>query len=784
MKFINGNWLMADGIVPGYGWNIFDYDLNEKSMTFYLAERPGMDRHTAVSLPYDTETISSPMEGVIRINLVHFAGQCGKKPCFELNEQDVTPEIRIDKVVKAGGALVPGLSEGDKKTFEGKGTETEEFVFRTGDLELRADHTQPFEMRFYGAGRLLTSTGTRSMGHMTDTKTGKTYMTDELRLNVGDYVYGTGERFTSFIKNGQSIDIWNEDGGSGTWQAYKNIPFYMTNSGYGVFINSPGKVSLEVESQRNFKVGLSVPSEELEYMIIYGGTPKGVIEKYTALTGRPPLVPSWSMGLWLSTSFTTSYDEETVTGIIEEMARREIPLRVFHFDCFWMRENEWCNFKWDERFFPNPKEMLARLKSHGIKICVWINSYIGQKSYLFEEGRKNGYLLKRPDGTVWQNDDWQAGKSIVDFTNPAAVEWYKGKLRELLEMGVDCFKTDFGERIPLDVEYYDHSDPERMHNYYTYLYNKYVYEVIAEVKGEEEAIVFARSATTGGQQFPVHWGGDCFSNYQAMAETLRAGLSLGLCGFGYWSHDIGGFEATSTEDVYKRWVQFGLLSSHSRLHGSGSYRVPWNYGEEACAVLKKFVNLKMSLMPYLYLTAAQARDHGYPMARAMMLEFPDDQNCRTIDRQYMLGENLLVAPIFNDEGIGNYYLPEGTWTHLLSGETREGGRWYTEKYDYFSLPLFAREGSIIPIGADNTKPDYDFEDGVTFRIFPAKGKKTAECRLTRSDKTDGAVFRAEFEDGVIRYCYEPAAGSEAKPFKIQIGDTIVTPDGLSGEIKA
>ena len=308
--------------------------------------------------------------------------------------------------------------------------------------------------------------------------------------------------------------------------------------------------------------------------------------------------------------------------------------------------------------------------------------------------------------------------------------------------------------------------------------------MIAEVKGEEEAIVFARSATTGGQQFPVHWGGDCFSNYQAMAETLRAGLSLGLCGFGYWSHDIGGFEATSTEDVYKRWVQFGLLSSHSRLHGSGSYRVPWNYGEEACAVLKKFVNLKMSLMPYLYLTAAQARDHGYPMARAMMLEFPDDQNCRTIDRQYMLGENLLVAPIFNDEGIGNYYLPEGTWTHLLSGETREGGRWYTEKYDYFSLPLFAREGSIIPIGADNTKPDYDYEDGVTFRIFSAKGKKTAECRLTRSDKTDGAVFRAEFEDGVIRYCYEPAAGSEAKPFKIQIGDTIVTPDGLSGEIKA
>ncbi len=754
MKFIDGNWLMADGIKPGYGFNIFDYDITEDSLTFYLSERPGMDRHTAVSLPYDTETITSPMEGVIKVNLVHFAGQTGKVPVFDINEQPVKPKV---------------------------GFENNEFSFKTGALEMKAARTEPFDILFYGDGKLLTSSGTRSMAHMEDVKNGKTYMTDELRLNVGDMVYGLGEHFTNFVKNGQSVDIWNEDGGSGTWQAYKNIPFYITNSGYGVFINTPGRVSLEIESQRNFKVALSVPGEELEYFIIYGGTPKGVIEKYTALTGRPPMVPAWTMGLWLSTSFTTEYDEETVTSFIQGMADRKIPLRVFHFDCFWMRENEWCNFKWDERFFPNPPEMLKRLKKRGVNICVWINSYIGQKSYLFKEGKENGYLLKRPDGTVWQNDDWQAGKAIVDFTNPDAVKWYKGKLRKLLKMGVDAFKTDFGERIPTDVEYFDHSDPERMHNYYTYLYNKAVYEVIQEEKGEKEAVLFARSATTGCQQFPVHWGGDCFSNYQAMAETLRGGLSLGLGGFGYWSHDIGGFEATSTEDVYKRWIQFGLLSSHSRLHGSGSYRVPWNYSDEACDVLRTFVNLKMRLMPYLYLTAKDASEHGYPMMRAMLLEFPEDRNCKVLDKQYMLGENILVAPIFNDQGIGEYYLPEGTWTHLLSGEKREGGKWYTEKYDYFSLPLFAREGSVIPFGADETRPDYDFEDGVTFKIFPTDEEKEVTCTLTKQDQTKGCSLTVKFKKGSISYSFK-AEGAK-KTYKIQVGDKVITPDSDEGTIE-
>lgn len=416
------------------------------------------------------------------------------------------------------------------------------------------------------------------------------------------------------------------------------------------------------------------------------------------------------------------------------MAERGIPLSVFHFDCFWMKEFEWSNFIWDRRNFPDPEGMLKRLKDKGLKICVWINPYIAQKSPLFDEGAEKGYLLKKPDGDVWQWDLWQAGMGIVDFTNPDACAWFQEKLKALLDMGVDSFKTDFGERIPTDVVYYDGSDPQKMHNYYAYQYNDVVFDLLKREKGgEEEAIVFARSATTGGQKFPVHWGGgDCDSTYDAMAESLRGGLSLTTSGFGYWSHDIGGFENTATPDVFKRWTAFGLLSSHSRFHGSSSYRVPWNFDEEAVDVARHFTKLKNSLMPYLYEQAVQNSKTGIPVMRSMVLEFPDDPLCETLDRQYMLGDSVLVAPIFNEEGIGSFYLPKGKWTHLLTGEVVEGGTWIKEKYDYFSLPLFVRPNTILPVGNSEEKPVYDYIDGVTFKIYSLDNDKKVTQNLVNA----------------------------------------------------
>jgi alpha-D-xyloside xylohydrolase len=602
----------------------------------------------------------------------------------------------------------------------------EEAVLTSGDLSLKINKGN-WSVNFFHKDQRLTGSGTKSTAYIKEGQ--QTFMREQLDLSVGECVYGLGERFTPFVKNGQVVDIWNKDGGTNSEQAYKNIPFYITNKGYGVFVNHPELVSFEIGSEKVSRSQFSVSGEELDYFIIDGPTLKEVVRRYTDLTGKPALPPAWSFGLWLTTSFTTNYDEKTVNHFVDGMAERGIPLRVFHFDCFWMKEFEWSNFEWDERMFPDPEGMLRRLKEKGLNICVWINPYIAQKSKLFVEAMEQGYLIKKSNGDVWQWDLWQAGMGIVDFTNPDACQWFASKLQALIDMGVDSFKTDFGERIPTDVVYYDGSDPYKMHNYYTFLYNKVVFDLLKQNFGEEKAVLFARSATAGGQQFPVHWGGDCSATYESMAESLRGGLSLSLSGFGFWSHDIGGFEESSTPDLYKRWTAFGLLSSHSRLHGNSSYRVPWIYDDEAVDVLRHFTGLKYRLMPYLYGVARQAAEVGLPVMRPMVLEFPNDPTCAYLDRQYMLGESLLVAPVFSEDGWVSYYLPHGTWTHLLSGEKVEGGSWRHEHYDYMSLPLFVRENTVLPIGSVTEKPDYDYTENVTFHVFDLSGEAPVQTTV-------------------------------------------------------
>ena len=689
MKFSYGVWLMREGVTPHYAAHVHDFERDDNTLTLYAPDKPVTNRVSTLDTPLLTVKLSSPVENVIRVQVWHHRGTPVPAPCFELQEHPA-PATRID----AGNGFVS---------------------LTTGRLTARVRTQGEWLMEFCDGEKKLTSAGTKSIGYM-DTPDGR-YMVAQLGLGVGECVYGLGERFTPFVKNGQVVDMWNEDGGTATEIAYKNIPFYITNRGYGVFVAHPEKVSYEIASENVERVQFSVPGEYLEYYLVYGPSPKEVLSRYTALTGRPALPPAWSFGLWLSTSFTTDYDEQTVTSFIQGMAERDIPLSVFHFDCFWMREFHWCDFVWDRRVFPDPQGMLRRLKERGLHVCVWMNPYIAQRSHLFDEGIKGGYLLKRPDGSVWQTDLWQAGMGIVDFTNPAAREWFQSKLRQLLQMGVDCFKTDFGERLPTDVVYHDGSEPNRMHNYYSYLYNKTVYELLSEVRGEGEAVLFARSATAGGQKFPVHWGGDCTASYESMSETLRAGLSLSLCGFGFWSHDIGGFVDTAPADLYKRWCAFGLLSSHSRLHGSSSYRVPWLFDEEAVDVLRFFTRLKCRLMPYLYGCAVEAHERGIPMMRAMFIEFPDDPGCDMLDRQYMLGPNLLVAPVFSPDGTVDYYLPAGRWTNLLTGKVVDGGRWIREQHGFLSLPLMVRPNTVLPMGAVDDRPDYHYPDGVTFHVF-------------------------------------------------------------------
>lgn len=717
MKFTEGYWLQSEQANGLFAAEAYTVEKIPGGMRIVAPVKKIESRGDTLNTPTITIEFRACTNRTISVKAWHYEAYDNHLPEFEKNESTLE-----DAVVE--------ISE-------------EEAVLDTGLLKVRVSR-KPFGYSFEADGKVLTSCGFRNLGLMRWNRQPSTmfcaqnylteeyepYMMNELSLSVGECVYGLGERFTAFVKNGQTVDTWNEDGGTASQISYKSIPFYMTNNGYGVLVDSSDNVSFEVASEKVEYVGFSVPGEKLSYYFFYGPNGKEIMKEYTALTGRPALPPAWSYGLWLSTSFTTNYDEQTTSSFIDGMFERDIPMSVFHFDCFWMKAFHWCDFEWDKDFFPDINGTLKRYKEKGLKICVWINPYIAQGTPFFEEGTKNGYLLKRADGRgVWQTDNWQAGMGLVDFTNPAAVKWYTDKLKTLLDCGVDCFKTDFGERIPVNVSYYDGSDPQAMHNYYTYLYNKTVFELLKEVKGENEAVLFARSATVGGQQFPVHWGGDCSANYPSMAETIRGGLSFAMSGFSFWSHDISGFESTATPDLYKRWAAFGLLSTHSRLHGSGSYRVPWLFDEEASKVVGFFSKLKCRLMPYIYAKSIEAHRDGTPVMRPMIFEFGQEPGISYLDTQYMFGDALLVAPVLREDSMAEYYLPEGCWTHLLSGDVKEGGRWYRDTYDYFSLPLFVRENTLLALGANDHRPDYDYAKGMTLRLYQLKNGETAVCEI-------------------------------------------------------
>lgn len=769
MKFSNGCWLQKENCECFAPQTSHFTNVMENKVTICAPTNRINHRGDTLGGINLTIVITSPAPEVLRVQTYHHMGAIEKTPTFELDQIDLLPL---------------------------ETTETNETVIiKSGVLTLEINK-DPWAMTYKRDGKLITKSTGRDLACMKTNWNGlyydkgdhqDTYMRQQLSLGVGELIYGMGERFTPFVKNGQSIDVWNEDGGTSTDQSYKNIPFYVSNKGYGVLVNHPENVSFEVATEMVTRTEFSVEGGSLDYYLFNGPTMKEVLTRYTDLTGKPALPAPWTFGLWLSTSFTTNYDEETVMSFVDGMLNRDIPLRTFHFDCFWMKEFHWSDFLWDDRVFPDPAGMIKRIKAKGLNICVWINSYIGQEAVLFQEGVQNGYFLKRKNGDTWQWDMWQPGMAFVDFTNPKAWIWFQDKLEVLLDMGVDCFKTDFGERIPTDVEYFDGSDPKKMHNYYTYLYNKCVFELLERKRGKGEAVLFARSATVGGQKFPVHWGGDCWSDYESMEESLRGGLSLCMSGFGFWAHDIGGFEHTSTPDVYKRWVAFGLLSSHSRLHGSTSYRVPWVYDEESVSVVRYFTKLKARIMPYLYGTSVFTSKTGIPTMRSMVLEFTEDKTCHYVDKQYMLGENLLVAPIFNEQGLAEYYLPKGNWTNFFTKEEKTGNTWITEQHDYLSIPLMVKENTILPIGACENKPDYDYASDVELQIYSLQDGKTAETTIYNLKNEVDLIATAIKEQEkitihvttskqyTIRLVNLKVTNVEGATLKISENDSILTP---------
>ncbi|MDO5747888.1 MAG: alpha-xylosidase [Actinomycetaceae bacterium] len=710
MKFSDGFWLHRPGWDVLTGREIQSMERDGDSLIVYVSTKHLPHRGAELDSTQLTVTLTAWSEGIIRVRIEHFRGGLDQTPFFRIAKPELSDEGAIQ--IKDGHATVSA-----------------------GMLRAQvSDDKGGYQLEFFNGDKRLTSSPHRAEGIAVSPE-GTKYLYEQLLVQPNECIYGLGERFGPVVKNGQVVDLWNADGGTASEQAYKNIPFYLTNKGYGIFVNHPEKVSYEVCSEVNTRVQFSVKGEVLEYFVIQGDTPANILDSYTNLTGKAPRVPDWSYGLWLSTSFTTDYSEETVHSFIDKMEELHIPLSVFHFDCYWMRPSRWCDFVWHPEMFHDPTGMVKRLHDRGIKVCVWINPYIGQQSHLFDEGKKEGYLLKRPDGSVRQWDHWQPGMAWVDFTNPEARRWWKDKLRELLRQGVDCFKTDFGERVPTDVQWHDNSDPERMHNYYSFLYNECVFEVLQEERGIEESLVFARSATAGSQVFPVHWGGDSEPTFGSMAETLRGGLSFGLSGFAYWSHDMGGFEGHSSDAVFKRWFPFGMLSSHSRLHGSASYRVPWIYGDDAVECARRFVRLKNRLIPYLKKAEDAAVGHGIPILRHMILEFPHDLGCSHVDTQYMLGPSLLVAPVFSEEGDVDFYLPTDRWINILDGHVVEGKGWHHEVHDFQSLPLMVESGTVLPLSNNAQTTTGTLPEGLTLAIFGSRVSSQEIMIGTGSDET-------------------------------------------------
>ncbi|RYO75278.1 hypothetical protein DL766_003286 [Monosporascus sp. MC13-8B] len=733
MKFRDGMWLMAEGLKVEYAEEVYAVTQTKKGLSLLCPSRKVFRRGDTLNTSTLTIDIEAASDGIISLEATHWAGALNKGPHF-----DLYPHGRPDVEAK--------VSKGDKG-----------ITLTSGSLSATVcSEEHAFDVRFHSAdgSKHLTSLLGRSVGlayspaptnplQTGDMRDFKHYIFTQTQLGVGETIHGLGERFGAFNKVGQSISLWNADGGTSSDQAYKNVSFWLSSKGYGVFIDNPGKVELEIGSERCARVQTSIEGQRLKWYIIYGATPKDILRRYSILTGRPGTVPSWSYGLWLSTSFTTSYDEATVKSFLEGMKERDTQVDVFHYDCFWMKAFTWTDFVFDSERFPDPKAQISRLKESGLvkKVCVWINPYIAQRGEAFKTASEKGYLLKRKNGDTWQWDLWQAGMGLVDFTNPEAVKWYVECLNGLFDKGVDAIKTDFGERIPtLDVEWFDKSvDPHKMHNYYSFMYNKVVYEALQKRYGDGEAVLFARSATAGTQRFPLVWGGDCESTPEAMAESVRGGLGLGLCGHAFWSNDIGGFEGNPAPWIYKRWVAFGLLCSHSRLHGSGSYRVPWTIdgddrSEEGCSrTLARWTALKTRLMPYLLAQSTRAVAEGLPLSlRAMLVEFPNDPTAWYLDRQFMVGDALLAAPVFGESGEVEFYLPRGRWTSFFTNEVREGPGWFRERHGFGSLPLYVRENTILVLGKEGVRGAvYDYAEDVEVALYHVK--EGASVGLVSSD---------------------------------------------------
>lgn len=534
-----------------------------------------------------------------------------------------------------------------------------------------------------------------------------------LSLSPSERIYGCGESFTSLNKVGQKVNLFVTDPqGPETDQMYKPVPFFMSNKGYGVFMHTSAPVTADFGASYIGTTKLFMADEVMDLFFFFG-QPKEILDEYTDVTGKAPLPPLWSFGTWMSR--ITYFTQDEGYDVAKKIRENKIPADVIHFDTGWFGVDWQCDYKFAEDRFSDPAKMVADLKSQGFHISLWQLPYFTPKNRYFKELVENGLGVKSPSGSLPYED------VVLDFTNPATVKWYQDKIAGLLKLGVGAIKVDFGEAAPLKNGLYASGRTGLYeHNQYPLLYNKTVADITNEVNGEH--IIWARSAWAGSQRYPIHWGGDAANTNEAMLSTLKGGLSFGISGFPFWSHDIGGFVQSTPEELYRRWLPFGFLTSHSRAHGAPPTE-PWLYNEGFTDAFRQSAEMKYRLMPYVYAQAKYCTETGLPMVRALFIEFPDDPGAWLIEDQYLFGNDILVAPMFENAKNRNVYLPSGCkWIDYQSGKVYSPG-WHEIQVGSIPAIILVRDGAVIPhakVAQSTDKIDWSKLD---FKVYKADKKK-------------------------------------------------------------
>lgn len=572
-------------------------------------------------------------------------------------------------------------------------------------------------------------------------------------LSPGEKIFGCGESFTSLDKRGQKLVLWTDDAnGVENQGVYKPVPFFMSSRGYGMFIHTTTPITLDFGHDFSGVNSMMVGDDELD-LFVFLGTPKQILDEYTQLTGKSPMPPLWSFGLWLS---RCTYDaEQQVRDIAAKLRENKIPCDVLHLDTGWFETDWQCDYEFSKTRFDDPKKMLADLKADGFRISCWQLPYFVPKNKLFPELVEQNLVVRDRKGNLPYED------AVLDFSNPKAVEWYQAKLAGLLNEGVSAIKVDFGEAAPADGLYASGRTGFYEHNYYPLRYDKAVAEITKKVTGDN--IIWARAAWAGSQRYPIHWGGDAESTDQGMAAELRGGLSFGLSGFTFWSHDVGGFTATSVEgmdkDLYARWLAFGMLTSHSRCHGIAP-KEPWLYGQEFMDKFRSIDEVKYKLMPYVYAQAKDASEHGLPALRALFVEFPGDPGSWNVDDEYLFGSQMLVAPLMHEkETSRDVYLPPGTWIDYQSGKAYSGG-WHKTEAGAIPAIVLVRDGSVIPhIALAQSTAQMDWSK-IELTVF-AKDATTARGLIYLPGETEPHELTLTKSGSSFKLDSDPLAGKVA-----------------------